>query len=203
MQPRGGFSGDDIAGAIGTLVEPLLVRMKLLETSRLLLRPLTRDDAAFILELVNEPDWLRFIGDRQVRTLEDARRYLNRGPLEAYARLGFGHAAVVRRADGVLLGICGLIKRDTLADVDLGFAFLAQYRGQGYAREAAAAVLADAWGRLKLTRIVAITSPGNVASAGLLARLGFQFERRIRLTPTAEETELFARGLEGWAGAEA
>jgi len=186
-----------------TLGEPLPADMKLLETSRLLLRPLTRDDAPFILELVNEPDWLRFIGDRQVRTIEDARKYLNRGPLEAYARLGFGHAAVVRRVDGALLGICGLIKRDTLADVDLGFAFLEQHRGQGYAREAAAAVLADAWGRLKLKRIVAITSPENVASAGLLARLGFQFERCIRLTPTADETELFARGPATPAGAEA
>lgn len=175
--------------------------MKLLETSRLLLRPLTRDDAEFILALVNEPDWLRFIGDRQVHSLDDARKYLNRGPLEAYARLGFGHAAVVRRSDGVVLGICGLIKRETLDDVDLGFAFLEKHRGQGYAREAAAAVLADAWHRLRLQRIVAIASPGNAASAGLLARLGFQFERRIRLTPTADETELFARGPDVLAGA--
>ncbi len=166
--------------------------MKLLETSRLLLRPLTTGDAAFIFDLVNDPAWLRFIGDRQVRTLEDARRYLNRGPLEAYARLGFGHAAVVRKADGAVLGICGLIKRDGLDDVDLGFAFLEKFRGQGYAREAAAAVLTDGWGRLNLKRIVAILSPENTASSGLLERLGFRFERRLRLTPDAPESDLFA-----------
>ncbi len=176
--------------------------MKLLETERLLLRPLRLDDAAFIFELVNDPAWLRFIGDRQVRTLDDARHYLKRGPLEAYARLGYGHAAVVRKMDGAVLGICGLIKRDNLDDVDLGFAFLEKFRGQGYAGEASEAVLADAWNRLRLKRIVAIISPENVASAALLERLGFRFERSLRLTADAE-SKLFARERPGVAGAKA
>ncbi len=165
--------------------------MKILPTRRLLLRPLTLADAAFAAELVNEPAWIRFIGDRQVRTLDDARGYLTRGPLAHYARTGFGHLAVERVGDGALLGICGLMKRETLDDVDLGFAFLERHRGQGYAEEAARAVLADGWSRLGLTRVVAITSPDNTSSIRLLEKLGFRFERFLRVTADAPESRLF------------
>ena len=168
--------------------------MKIFETDRLVLRRLTLDDAAFVLELVNEPAWLQFIGDRGVRTLDDARTYLTNGPLAMYAQRGFGLFAVERKSDRALLGICGLLKRDTLDDVDLGFAFLERFRGQGYAREAAAATLAHGQRAFALDRIVAITALENPRSIQLLEKLGFVFERVIRHAPDAPESRLF-----GWS----
>lgn len=170
--------------------------MKLLETSRLILRPLTLEDATFAFELVNEPAWLRFIGDRGVRSEDDARRYIAKSHQAHYARCGFGHLAVVRKADGARLGICGLLKRDALDDVDLGFAFLERHRGQGYAREAAEAVREDGAGRLGLKRIVGLTALDNGPSIALLEKLGFRFERVIRLVEGGEESRLF-----GWTSA--
>lgn len=164
---------------------------KILETDRLILRKLSVDDAAFILKLVNDPLWLRFIGDRGVHTLADARDYILKGPVAMYARLGFGLYLVERKRDGPPLGICGLIKRDALEDVDLGFAFLPEYRAQGYAYESAAAVLAYGQSVLGLKRIVAITSPDNDRSANLLEKLGFTFEKMFQL-PAADEVKLFA-----------
>src|SRR5262249_39747755 len=111
------------------------------ETARLRLRELGDDDAAFILELVNEPGWLRFIGDRNVHSLQDARGYIARGPVASYARFGYGLWAVDSRERGEPLGMCGLIRRDSLPEPDLGFAFLARHHGRGYAREAAAAAI--------------------------------------------------------------
>ncbi len=163
-----------------------------LVTARLRLRPLTLDDADFIVELLNEPDFVRFIGDRQVRSREDAQRYLREGPLRAYERHGFGLGVVESLATGESLGMCGLLKRDTLDDVDLGFAFLARHRRRGYAFESARAALDHGRATLGLTRVVAITLPDNVASIGLLARLGMRYERRLRLTPEGEELELWA-----------
>ena len=152
--------------------------MNPIETGRLALRRLTLEDAPFILELVNQPSWLRFIGDKGVRTLEDARDYLRKGPLDMYARLGFGLLRVALR-DGPPIGLCGLIKRDTLPDPDLGFAFLPGYWRQGYAVEAARAVLERGATALGLRRVVAITSLDNAASIRLLEKVGFQFERLI------------------------
>jgi [ribosomal protein S5]-alanine N-acetyltransferase len=105
-------------------------------TARLVIRPFTIDDAAFVLELVNDPAWLEHIGDRGVRTLADARAYLDKGPLASYTRNGFGFSLVELKSTGEPVGACGLIKRETLTDVDLGFAFLPQFRGMGYAEEA-------------------------------------------------------------------
>ncbi|MFI4982343.1 MAG: GNAT family N-acetyltransferase, partial [Nevskiales bacterium] len=116
--------------------------MKVLETERLVLRRLVAEDAPFILELLSDPSWLRFIGDKGVRNLDDARLYIRIGPAAMYARLGHGLYLTELKDGGIPIGLCGLIKRDTLDDVDIGFAFLPQYRGQGYAREAAAATLA-------------------------------------------------------------
>ncbi len=165
---------------------------KILETDRLILRRLSVEDGAFILELVNDPLWLRFIGDRGVRTLEDAHDYILKGPVAMYARLGFGLYLVERKSDGLSLGICGLIKRDALEDVDLGFAFLPAYRAQGYAYESAAAVLTYGQSVFGLKRIVAITSPDNDRSAKLLEKLGFSFEKMIQLPDDDEEVKLFA-----------
>src|SRR5205085_11080289 len=118
--------------------------VKILETERLLLRRFAPDDAAFILELLNEPGWLRFIGDRGLRTLDAARDYIATGLVAMYARTGFGLWAVQHKDDATLLGMCGLIRRDGLDDVDIGFAFLERHQGRGYAVEAASAVMTHA-----------------------------------------------------------
>jgi RimJ/RimL family protein N-acetyltransferase len=144
-----------------------------LETERLRLREFGPGDSEFILELLNDPDWKRFIGDRGIRTLEDARGYIERGPMAMYARLGFGLYRVALKEGDVPIGMCGLIKRDSLEHVDLGFAFLPAYRGQGYAYESALAVRDYGVEILQLERIVAITSPENDTSGKLLLRLGF------------------------------
>lgn len=165
--------------------------MIIAETDRLILRRLTVDDAEFVLALLTDPAWLRFIGDKGVRTLEDARAYIGNGPMAMYERLGFGLYVTERRTDGVPMGMCGLIKRDGLDDVDIGFAFLPAYRGRGYAFEAAAAVMEYGRNIVGLTRIVAITSPDNESSARLLEKLGLRFDRMIRLSADAKEDRLF------------
>lgn len=162
------------------------------ETPRLRLRHVTEEDAPFILALLNDPGWLRYIGDRGVRTLEDARRYIEQGPRRMYADHGFGLFLVERRDDGAPLGLCGLIRRDTLPDVDIGFALAERFRGQGYAYEAAAATLRHARDVLGLERVVAIALPENVASTRLLERLGLRFEHTITFGPAAETLNYFA-----------
>ncbi len=161
------------------------------ETDRLRLRRLEASDASFILRLVNEPSWLRFIGDRGVHDLDGARRYIAEGPQRLYANHGFGLFLVERRSDALPLGLCGLIKRDTLPDVDIGFAFLPEHWSQGYAREAAEATLRYARERHHLPRVIAITSLDNVASGRLLERIGLQFEGTVRLAGSNEEVRLY------------
>jgi RimJ/RimL family protein N-acetyltransferase len=166
--------------------------LKVLETDRLILRRLSDGDAEFILRLVNEPSWLRYIGNRGVRNLEDARAYILKGPVEMYSRLGFGLYLVELKAEGVPVGICGLIKRDSLEDVDIGFAFLPEYWGRGYAFEAASAVMEYGRDALGLKRIVAITSADNESSARLLEKLGFQFDGMFKLSADSEEVRFFS-----------
>ncbi|WP_225411621.1 GNAT family N-acetyltransferase [Stigmatella hybrida] len=168
--------------------------MKVLETDRLLLRRLSTEDAEFILKLVNEPSWLRFIGDKGVRNLDDARNYLLTGPLAMYSRFGFGLYHVSLKDSGLPIGLCGLIRRETLPDVDIGFAFLPGFWSQGYGYEAASSVLAYGFHTLGLKRIVAITSLDNHSSIKLLGRLGLTFERLITLSAGGETLRLFARG---------
>jgi len=166
--------------------------MKVLETDRLILRRLTPEDAPFILELVNEPSWIQFIGDRGVRNLEDARNYILKGPMAMYEQVGFGLYLAELKESGVPMGMCGLLKRDTLPDVDIGFAFFPRFWGQGYAYEAAAAVMAYGRNALGLKRIVAITDPDNHSSIKLLERLGLKFEQLIQLTGDSMKLKLFA-----------
>ena len=165
------------------------------QTARLLLRELTDDDAAFILELVNEPGWLRFIGDRNVHSLEDARGYIARGPLASYAKNGFGLWAVDLRETGERLGMCGLIRRESLPYADIGFAFLERHRGHGYAREAAAAAVVVARETYALTRLLAITDPDNAASRAVLEHVGFTFEREFTWSENGKQQALFAQDL--------
>ncbi len=165
--------------------------MNIVETDRLRLRWLADDDAEFIFALVNDPAWLQFIGDRNVHTPADARSYIANGPVKMYARVGFGLYLTELKAGGTPIGLCGLIQRDGLDDVDIGFALLPAFRRQGYAHEAAAAVMAYARDIVHLKRVVAIVSPENIASVTLLIKLGMQFERMMRLPGDAEDVQLF------------
>ncbi len=164
----------------------------LLKTERLALRQLGPGDAPFILRLLNEPSWLANIGDKGVRTPADAQRYIETGPVEMYGRLGFGLYQVRLISSDEPIGMCGLLKRETLEDVDLGFAFFPEFWGNGYAREASAGVLKYARNRLGLTRIVAITARHNDASRRVLETLGFEPEGSVHLEAGAEELLLYA-----------
>ena len=169
--------------------------MKILETTRLTVRELTEDDAPFILTLLNDPAFLRFIGDRNVRTLDDARAYLQNGPIASYQRHGFGLYLVETKTDQTPLGMCGLIKRDTLPDVDIGYAFLPAFGGQGYAYEAAAAVLAYGKATVGLQRVVAIVTPDNERSLHLLGKLGLRFALMFTWPDDGSALELHAIDL--------
>lgn len=166
--------------------------MQILETERLTLRHMSTDDAAFILGLLNEPSWLQFIGDRGVRTLDDARTYILNGPVAMYARLGFGLYIVDLKDSHIPIGICGLIKRDFLEDVDIGYALPPAYWSNGYAYEAASAVLAYGQNKVGLKRIIAITDSDNHRSARLLEKLGLRYEGMVAYPDTNEEVRLFA-----------
>ena len=163
-----------------------------LETERLNLRRLDAGDAAFILELLNDPSFLRYIGDKNVRTVDDAVRYILEGPVESYERHGFGLWLVELKEAQTPTGICGLLKRDTLPDADIGYAFLPRFRSQGYAYESAAAVMNYAAGALGLRRVLAITNPENVGSIKVLEKIGLKFDRLVRLSEDASEVMLFA-----------
>ena len=166
--------------------------MKILETERLVLRRLALDDAAFLLELLNEPAFLENIGDRGARTLTDARRYIARGPVASYRKFGFGLYLVELKDSGTPIGICGLLKRDWLDGRGHRLRVPAEYWSQGYARESAAAVMHYGWTTLRLKRIVAITKPTNQASIALLEKLGLRFEKTITQPDHGGENKLFA-----------
>ncbi len=179
---------------------PEMVQTEVLRTPRLRLRwfePALEADQLFVIELLNDPDWIANIGQRNVSTREQAEAYLREGPRGMCERLGFGLYLVERLSDGVPVGMCGLIKRDTLPDVDIGYAFLPAARGQGLAREAARAM--RDWGReqLRLSRLVAIVTPTNRPSLALLADLGFADEGEIRLAPQDEPLRLLAWSATG------
>ena len=166
--------------------------MKVLETERLVLRRLSLEDAEFILALLNEPSFLRYIGDKGVRTLDDAREYLRGGPIDSYQRLGFGLYLVELKDGGTPVGICGLLKRESLDDVDVGFAFRPEFWRKGYAFESASAVLAHGRRAFGLKRIVAVTQPDTRGSIRVLEKLGMDFERMVRLSEEEPELQLFA-----------
>lgn len=165
--------------------------MHVLETDRLRLRPMAPADAPFILELLNEPSFIRNIADKGVRTLEDARSYIVSGPMASYERHGLGLLLVELRDTGIPIGICGLIRREQLDDVDIGFAFLERHWSKGYAVEAATASLEHGLKALGLKRIVAITAPDNLGSIRVLERIGLRFEGMIDLPQCGGENRLF------------
>lgn len=155
--------------------------MNILETTRLTLSLLSTEDAPFIFTLLNSPSWIQFIGDRGIRTIEDARIYIVNGPLTSYNQFGFGLYIVKLKENSLPIGLCGLIKRETLEDPDAGYAFLPAYEGNGYASEATRAVVDYARSILGIGRIVAITTLNNYRSIRVLEKVGFVFEKQIRL----------------------
>jgi len=166
--------------------------MIVLETKRLRLAHLDPEtDTEFILRLVSEPSFLHYIGDKGVRTLADARRYITDGPQKSYETNGYGLYKVELKTDSTPIGMCGLVKRDTLPDADIGFAFLERYWGEGYAYESADAVMRYAREKLGIKRVLAITTPDNVASGKLLNKIGLRFDRLKKLSADAAEVKLF------------
>ncbi len=183
------------AGIDAPAIDPTALPAPVTTTARLVLRELVAADAPFIRALLNDPDWIRYIGDKGVRTDDDARGYLERGPIAMYARNGFGLYHVAVRATGEAIGMCGLIKRDTLPDVDVGFAFLPAHRGHGYALESAAAVIAHGAAAHGLTRVVAIASPDNARSLRVLEGLGMTSEGIWPGSTPDDPLVLYARSL--------
>lgn len=167
----------------------------ILETDRLHLRQLSLDDADFILQLLNEPSFIQNIGDRGVRTLDDACSYILKGPVASYEKHGFGLWLVETKESGAPIGICGLIKREVLADVDVGYALLPQFWSQGYALESASAVLSYARERLGLKRVLAVVNADNHSSIRLLEKIGFQYEKMVKLSADAPEIKLYANAI--------
>ncbi|RYD56226.1 MAG: N-acetyltransferase [Sphingobacteriales bacterium] len=154
---------------------------QILETERLTIRELTHADSAFIIELLNTDGWLRYIGDRNVHSKEDAIRYLNNGPMKSYVQHGYGLWLVCLKDTGTPIGMCGLIKRDYLEHTDIGFAFLPAHNGKGYALESASAVLDYAKDTLRLTTIAAFTVPYNADSVKLIEKLGLRYKSTFEL----------------------
>lgn len=167
----------------------------LFETARLRMRLVTEADAPFYLDLVNQPSFYRFIGDRGIRTLDAAREAIVAGPVAMQALHGFSLYLAVDKASGAPAGLCGLIRRDTLPGVDIGYAFLPAFWGTGLASEAVAATLEHARTAIGLARLLAITSPDNVASIRVLEKLGFAFERLAHLSPDDTGTNIYALNL--------
>ena len=165
--------------------------METLETSRLIIDKITITDAPFVLAMLNDDNFISYVADRGVRTIEQAQTYISNRIAASYKEHGFGMAAVRLKGSGETIGMCGLVKRDSLPDIDLGYGFLPAGRGQGYAYEAVVAVMA--WGKkeLALPRLAAIIHPKNTASRNLAAKIGMSFDSMIRLTPDDDEICLY------------
>lgn len=152
------------------------VMNQILQTERLILRQLTLTDTPFIIELLNSEGWIKYIGERNIKNADQARQYLMDGPIKSYRENGFGLYAVTLKNNNAAIGMCGLVQRNYLPHPDIGYAFLPQYNGRGYAFEIAKAVLQYAFTELKKERILAITLPGNKNSVKLLLKLGMKCE---------------------------
>ena len=166
-----------------------------IETPRLILKEFTTEDSDFIIELLNSPGWLKYIGSRDIKTQEDAVNYIENRIRRSYLESGFGFYLMVIRASGAKAGMCGLVKRDSLDEIDIGFALLPQYENFGYAYESADAVMNFAKDKLKLYRLAAITVPYNSSSIKLLEKLGMKFEKTINLPDDQEALMLYYKDL--------
>ena len=169
--------------------------MNVIETERLNLREMSEADAGFMLEVLNDPGFVRFVGDRGVRTLEGAARYISERFVESYRQNGFGLWLVETKDEKMPAGICGLLRRETLPGVEVGYAFLPQFRSKGYAFEAASAAMAYARDVLGLPRLYAVVNPDNAGSIRVLEKLGMKFERMVRLSGEESDINLFSTDL--------
>jgi len=166
--------------------------METIESERIRLRPFTLEDGEFVVELLNTAGWIRYIGDRNIKTTDQAKNYLLNGPLKSYERNGFGLSLAELKTEGTPIGMCGLLKRDYLAHADIGFAFLPDYTGKGYAYEIAKEIIRYGLQRLQMEKILAITLPENFSSIKLLEKIGFRCEKNFISPDTAEELSLYS-----------
>jgi len=164
----------------------------ILETERLRLKEFTPIDSEFIVELLNSPGWLQFIGDRNIKTEEQAKHYLENGPIKSYKENGYGLWLVEKKADNTAIGMCGIIKRETLNHPDLGFAFLPAYNCNGYAFEITSATMEYAKHQLNISKILAITVPNNSKSIRLLEKIKLKFIQTIIFPTSQEELLLYS-----------
>ena len=169
--------------------------MIILQTERLVLQQLSTGDAEFLIELLNDPAFIQNIGDRGVRTVEDAHAYVQNGPAASYAKNGFGLNLVVLKETGEPIGICGLIKRDVLEDVDIGYAFLPRHWSKGYAVESTLAVKEYARDGIGLKRLAAVVDPANARSIRVLEKIGFVYEKMVKLSKNDIDLKLFVCDL--------
>jgi [ribosomal protein S5]-alanine N-acetyltransferase len=169
--------------------------MTLIDTNRLVIRNITEQDFHFIFRLLNEPSWIKYIGDKGIKTEDDAKNYIRTGPLQMYKDFGFGLFLVTLKENSVPIGLCGLIKRPSLENIDLGYAFLPEYTGKGYAFEATKAVIQYGKEQLSIDKIVAITTIDNLNSEKVLLKLGFSFDSLIKENNASEELKFFTKVL--------
>ena len=169
--------------------------MTVIETERLILRQFTTDDAEFIFGLLNDPSWIQNIGDRHIRTIDDACSYIVNGPVKSYEKNGFGLWAVVLKETNETIGMCGLIKREGLEDVEIGYALLPKFWSKGFAVEAARATKAYAKDVIGLKRLVAIVDPANEGSIRVLEKIGLRYEKMVRLSADDIDLKLFGTEL--------
>jgi len=165
--------------------------MNPIHTGRLIIRRLTLDDAPFIFRLLNEPSFIKNIGDKKIKTLEDAVKDMKKGPLSSYKKNGFGLNCVVLKETEESIGMCGLIKRPELDDVDLGYAFLPEFGSRGYAIEAARAMQAYGYNQLSLSCLAAIVNEDNPGSIRLLEKLGFKYKKDIYYPKADADVQLY------------
>ena len=164
---------------------------KSFETEHLLLNPTSVEDAGYVLELLNSPKWLHYIGDRNVMSLDDAKKYVEERILPQLYELGYSNYTITLKSNGAKIGSCGLYKREGLEHVDIGFAFLPQYEKQGYAFESASKILEVANSELHLKKVLAITTQENTDSQKLLEKLGLKFQKIIRIPNDEEDLMLY------------
>jgi RimJ/RimL family protein N-acetyltransferase len=166
--------------------------VNILETKRLILRETSVDDAEFMLDLLNQPSFIKYIGDRNVRTIAEAEAFIETRYRQSYRDNGFGLYVVELKETAVPIGICGFVKRDTLPAPDIGFAFLPQFCGQGFAHESAAGSMKYGQETLGFTKVLAITTQDNESSGKLLLKTGFKFVELVKMPHDDEELKLFS-----------
>lgn len=166
---------------------------EILETERLMIRPTSVEDASFILELLNTPKWIKYIGDRNVRTIEEAQKYIEIKMLPQLARLGYTNNTVILKETNQKIGVCGLFKREGLENLDIGFAFLPEFETKGYGFESSGKILEFAFFTLNAKAVSGITSKNNFASQKLLLKLGFTYQNNIILPNETEDVMVFIK----------